>query len=400
MTEIRVTVRNTSDAGGTFLTPVYAGFHDGNFDLFDIGETASLGLEGLAEDGSFTRLAEERVMADADSQGLVVAGAGGPIATQEQTSATIEIDGASNGYVSLGAMILPSNDAFIGTDDAIALFGSSGEFLGAQTITFSGSDVYDAGTEYNTEDDAAFLNQSAPNTGLTENGLIRQHEGFNGSLGNPDGTLGNPDGSPGAQNILGGINAFGEIIDPVAADFTRPGAEIAEIHINAVTRTEGSDRRDIFVGDQTDDIVNGNGGRDILLGRDGYDVIDGGAGRDIILGGSGFDVLSGGTGRDKIFGGADGDLISGGDGRDWLLGGSGADSFHFAAGDDRDKIGDFNVYEDRLVFEGTDLAGLQDVLDNASQNYRGTWIHYGDGDAVHLRGVWVDELSEDNFTFV
>jgi hypothetical protein len=33
MTELRVTIKNTSEPGGTFLTPVWLGFHDGSFDL-------------------------------------------------------------------------------------------------------------------------------------------------------------------------------------------------------------------------------------------------------------------------------------------------------------------------------------------------------------------------------
>ena len=436
MTELRITVRNTSDTGGTFLTPVYLGFHDGSFDLFDAGSAASAGLESLAEDGSPALLAQERLAADPESVGTVVAGAAGPIVTGEQTSGTITVDGTESTHVSFAAMILPSNDAFIGTDEAIELFDGDGNFAGATTVTLQGSDVYDAGTEYNTEEDAAFLNQTAPNTGLTEGGVVRLHEGFNGSLGNPDGILGNPDGTPGAQNILGGTNAFGEAIDPVAADFTQPGAQIAEIHINEVTRREGTDGRDVIRGDSTDDIINGLDGRDVIFGRSGYDEIDGGDGADLIFGGKGFDILVGGGGRDKIFGGADGDIIDGGAGRDflkggsgddaisggngrdhiwagtgddlviggagrdWLHGGQGADTFAFTTGDGRDKVRDFDVEQDTILLDGTDITSFEEVLENASGGFFGTSINYGSGDVVHLTGVWVSELSEDNFSFV
>jgi len=203
MTSLRISVRNTSAEGGTALTPFFAGFHDNSFDLYNLGEAASAGLEALAEDGNNSVVAGELVAADADAQSTNVVGDRGPIAAGERASAILDVNGASNGYLSLASMILPSNDAFVGTADALRLFDSNGRFFGAQTVVFTGESVRDAGTEYNTERDAAFINQTAPNTGLTEGGVVRVHEGFNGSLGNPDGILGNPNGVPGEQIILG-----------------------------------------------------------------------------------------------------------------------------------------------------------------------------------------------------
>lgn len=426
MTELRITVTNTSNAGGTFLTPVYFGFHDGNFDLFDVGEAASPGLEALAEDGSFGAIAAERQAVSPDSQGLVVAGDGGPIATQESTSNTLVVDANTNTYVSFGAMILPSNDAFIGTDNAVRLFDDHGNFLGAQTLTFTGSDVYDAGTEVNTEEDAAFLNQTAPNTGVDENGVITQHPGFNGSQGNPIGE--------GDQNILGGTNAFGEFIDPVEADFTRDGAPIAEVHINTVERFSGDMQRDILFGSAADDIAEGNGGEDLLIGNDGYDVLYGGGSHDILLGGSGNDNLFGGNGRDTLIGGEDNDYLSGGiardqlaggegndtleggagrdflyggegndiivggKGADVLYGGSGADLFVFSAGDGQDTAFGLS-YEDAALFIGTELDDFHDLLANAHDTADGVVINYGGGSSVLIAGVSESELSADNFLF-
>lgn len=50
--QVRVTVENLSPTGGTLLTPVWVGFHDGTFDLYDRGGVASPALERLAEDGN------------------------------------------------------------------------------------------------------------------------------------------------------------------------------------------------------------------------------------------------------------------------------------------------------------------------------------------------------------
>ncbi|MEN8683708.1 spondin domain-containing protein, partial [Marivita sp.] len=226
MSLLRITVTNTSPEGGTFLTPFWFGLHNGTFDLGDVGDAASPGLEALAEDGSFDAIAAELTGADAGAVGGAVFGNAGPIATSEVATTLLDVDGMSLPYISLAAMLLPSNDAFIGTLDAIELYGEDGDFIGPVTLTFDGTDVYDAGTEVNTELDAAFINQTGPNTGETEGGVITQHPGFNGSEGNPDGS--------GDQIILGGSNAFGVPIDEVAADFTIDGALIAQVKIEEV----------------------------------------------------------------------------------------------------------------------------------------------------------------------
>ncbi len=226
MSMLRITVTNTSPDGGTFLTPFWFGLHNGSFDLGNRGEAASAGLEALAEDGSFDAIAAELTGADAGAVGGAVFGDAGPIATGEVATTLLDVDGASLPYISLAAMLLPSNDAFIGTLNAVELFGEDGDFIGPVTLNFDGSRVYDAGTEVNTELDAAFINQTAPNTGETEGGVITLHPGFNGSVGNPEGE--------GDKIILGGTNAFGVPIDPVAADFTIDGAQIATVTIEEV----------------------------------------------------------------------------------------------------------------------------------------------------------------------
>lgn len=391
MTNLRITVRNTSDVGGTFLTPTYFGFHDGSFNLFDAGSAASAGLESLAEDGSAALLAGERVAADADSQGVVVS-AGMPIATQTIVSATLDVDGASNGFVNYAAMILPSNDAFIGNDESLQVFSSSGRFLGEQTIVIEGSDVYDAGTEVNTELDAAFINQTAPNTGVDENGVVSLHPGFNGSEGNPDGE--------GDQIILGGTNAFGEFIDPIAADFTRDGAQIAEIHINTVVERSGTDGRDIIIGRRDDDLIDAGGGNDKIFGGRGWDEIQAGEGNDWVSGGRGADIIDGGAGKDWIAGGRGDDLIAGGADNDFLRGGHGDDTFLFATGDGYDFISDFDRRgDDQIVLSVEGFETFADVLASAHDTRFGVELDFGNGDSLFLRRVEADDLTEEDFIF-
>ncbi|MEL6210607.1 MAG: spondin domain-containing protein, partial [Pseudomonadota bacterium] len=310
MTDIRITVFNTSEAGGTFLTPFWFGFHDGSFDVYDRGATASEGLERVAEDGTFDAIAAELTDADADGQGGVVAGAAGPIATGELAATVVDVDGESNGQLGLVAMILPSNDAFVGTGQAIEIFDEDGTFLGPRRIDFSGEDVLDAGTEVNTEMDAAFINQAEPDAGEEEGGVVESHPGFIGSEGNPDGD----------PIILGGTNAFGVPIDPVAADFTREGAEIASIRVNIAVETEGEDGDDRLVGNGADDLVTAGDGDDFVLGRRGYDDIAGEGGNDKLFGNNGRDIVSGGDGDDFIGGGRGADVLSGDEGADSLRG--------------------------------------------------------------------------------
>ncbi len=462
-TDIRVSVQNTSGEGGTFLTPVYVGFHNGNFDLFESGQAASPGLEQLAEDGSPAGLAGERLAASPGSQGLVVTGDAGPIATEELTSGTTSIDGETNTDVSLAAMILPSNDAFIGTNDSVELFDENGNFLGAQTLVFSGSNVYDAGTEVNTELDAAFINQMAPNTGIDENGVVHLHPGFNGSFGNPVGD--------GDQIILGGTNALGDFIDPEVADFTLPGAEIAVVHINTVIENDFGNGNDAFAGTDDDNIVTGGNGNDFIEGSRGWDVLSGGADNDILRGEAGNDVLRGnngndaldggintdylfggngndfleggngddelrgaggldeligglgadfldggrnadlldgglgndeaygGGGNDEIYGREGGDFLAGNGGIDILYGGGGQDVFAFAAGDDDDIIGDFSN-QDTLQLDVSGITDFNILLAQAAETGGGVLFDFGSRGSVFLEQTDIDDLDASQFAFV
>ncbi|MEM1080582.1 MAG: spondin domain-containing protein, partial [Pseudomonadota bacterium] len=216
--------------GGTFLTPTWVGFHNGEFDLYDRGAPVGPGVESLAEDGAVDTLNAEfdsAVFGGVQSVAIDPAGfepapvidAGGFIG---QTVVRLNPD--DHRYLSYASMVIPSNDAFIanGSPFAHEVFDADGNFVAPRFIV-SNEEVLDAGTEINTEEDAAFLNQTAPNTGVDENGVVALHPGFNGSLANPDAT---------PVNILGGTNGAGLNFDAVAADFTRPSQQMAQISVS------------------------------------------------------------------------------------------------------------------------------------------------------------------------
>ena len=225
---IKVTVESLAPENGTFLTPVWTGFHDGSFDIYNRGEAASPGLESLAEDGDFRTLSQEFLASGAG----IVDGAvfGSPVIAPNTTATAIfELDETlpSSRYFSYASMILPSNDAFVANGNPLAhqIFDENGEFIGADFI-IAGNEVLDAGTEFNDEEatTTAFFGQTTPNTGLTEEGgTVQIHPGFI-----PEGRILSSD-------------------DFANADFTQNGYNVARITVEQVTTPEPGITLGLFV---------------------------------------------------------------------------------------------------------------------------------------------------------
>lgn len=263
--QIEITVTNLQTADGALLTPFFLATTDGVYDFFDVGSAASASLESLAEDGA----TGGRITAALNSGGVneAVATPGGPLAPGDSRTVTFYATSTNNltRYLSFASMVIPSNDAFIGNDSPleIDLFDAAGNLIqrvGDGAFVITGDDVYDAGTEVNDEIPAntAALAQAAPNTGVTENGVIAQHPGFQGSV------------------RLGG--AVGNILTARPnADFTDGNPNVASIQVG--TTLDGNDTLD------------GGAGNDTLDGTEGDDTLTGGAGNDMIIGGVGNDTV-------------------------------------------------------------------------------------------------------------
>jgi len=423
---ITITVENLTETGGTFQTPVWFGFHDGDFDLFDIGATASAGLEALAEDGTLDTINAEFTEV---TEGAGIAGAisnGGPIAPGEIASTTITLtDPLNQGIFSWASMVIPSNDAFIASPDDPSLarvFGEDGTFLGPVEILVSGDDVLDAGTEANLELEAAFLNQTGPNTGTEGNGTVAQHLGFNGSAGNP--TTEN-------VNILaeGATTASGAEILAEAADFTLdPDAPIFRITIeqpgadgdgdaggeDEISGGLGDDTifggagDDILNGDRGDDELHGGTGDDLIFGGRGDDILLGDEGNDVLFGDRGDDVLEGGEGFDELSGDRGDDVLDGGAGDDVLSGGLGDDVFVFSEGGGVDEITDFGFGgNDQIDVSGFGFESAADFLINAEVQGSDTLLNFSTNntegldaqsdDQLVIVGIAPQELLEANF---
>ncbi|MGC3938831.1 spondin domain-containing protein [Roseobacter sp. EG26] len=224
-TTIQITVTNNQASGGLAITPLYTAFHDGSFDAFDLGGTASAGLELIAEtgmprgvlpDNTPFGIAVEREAQLPNSQGTVIA-AGAPMTSNpppiqpgETGSTTLHVDANSAVYFTFLSMLLPSNDHFIGNDNPLAyqLFDDAGNFTGNRTINVTGAQIYDAGTEANGLTGAAFIQGADITASPAGEGTIQQGIPLSSELFGPDVLL-----------------ATGDTLNPSLIDFTsNPGA--------------------------------------------------------------------------------------------------------------------------------------------------------------------------------
>jgi len=179
--QVRVTVQNLMPENGSLVTPPWVGFHDGQFDVFDSGSAASESLERIAEDGNAAGINADFDMEAGEGQQAVLNSLG-PIPPGMQVSKDffIEKGDPNQSYLSYAAMLIPSNDAFIGNGNpaAYSIFDEQGNFVGLD-IMITRDAVYDAGVEVNDEipENTPALGQMTPNTGEDESGVIRVHPG-------------------------------------------------------------------------------------------------------------------------------------------------------------------------------------------------------------------------------
>ncbi len=136
--DISVEVTNLTNA--IYFTPLLIAAHDKATDLFEVGEQASLNLQAMAEGGNTAGLIGEIEAAGGVYDDNPVPGL---LAPGQSTETTLEIRGRANTRLSLVAMLLPTNDGFVGLD-AVNIPRHRG------TYTYYAK-AYDAGTEANDE---------------------------------------------------------------------------------------------------------------------------------------------------------------------------------------------------------------------------------------------------------
>jgi hypothetical protein len=181
---VTLSIANISGANGPALSPFFIAFHDGSFDAFDIGASASSAIEAIAELGSGAGLSSS--FAEAFPAGISktvtasVNGFGpGIFLPGGSGSITLDLDPVKNRYLSYFAMVVPSNDRFVGNDSPteIELFDAMGHFTGG-TFVDNGNKIWDAGTELDGTTGAAFLVGSNAADSPAQNGLIQANSDF------------------------------------------------------------------------------------------------------------------------------------------------------------------------------------------------------------------------------
>lgn len=160
--QVHVTVESLVAPNSVTFAPLNVGFHNGSFDAFNLGETASAAVQRAAElgDGSLWQAALAAANPSA-SHGTV----GGLLQPGQASSATFTVDTTANTYFSFIGMVVPSNDFFIGNDNAkqYQLFDSAGH-LQISSITQKARQIWDAGSEVYDPAAAAFVGNAGLRT--------------------------------------------------------------------------------------------------------------------------------------------------------------------------------------------------------------------------------------------
>lgn len=149
---VEIRIENLQEPGGMAFTPFWIGFHDNSFDVFNAGSAAAGGITEIAELGDTGPLSARFAMEQPMGVDATFADPSGPpvFSPGESASMVFDVgDATRNRYFNYASMVVPTNDLFVGNDNAREIFDAGGNFLGPITIDIFGRNVYDNGTEVN-----------------------------------------------------------------------------------------------------------------------------------------------------------------------------------------------------------------------------------------------------------
>lgn len=171
LVDITITVQNLAAANSVSFAPLRFGFNNGSFDAFDIGGVATAPIISIAEGGSGADWLP--AFAAADPTAVIASTLGGPQLPGSMQSLSFRVDTAVNPFFTFAAMVVPSNDFFIGNDDPMEyrLFDAAGNLL-LDTIEQFGSDIWNAGSEAFDPANAAFLVGGVNDLRTPEGGVV------------------------------------------------------------------------------------------------------------------------------------------------------------------------------------------------------------------------------------
>ena len=179
---VQVTFTNLAPTNSVSFAPLRLGFNNGSFDAFNTGQVATAPIISVAEGGSGSAWLPAFAAADPTA---TLGSIGGALLPGQSHSATFTIDTTLNQFFTFAAMVIPSNDYFIGNDlpTEYHLFDASGQLL-IQSIDGLASDIWDAGSEAFDPANAAFLVGGVNSQRTPQNGVVNSDfaelAGFNG----------------------------------------------------------------------------------------------------------------------------------------------------------------------------------------------------------------------------
>lgn len=184
--ELRVTVQNLAPTNSIAFAPLRLGFNNGTFDAFNSGQAATAPIISIAEGGSGADWFPAFAAADPTATlGTVVPSPAGPLLPGQMGTAVFLVDPAVNRFFTFGAMVVPSNDHFVGNDSPTqhVLFDAGGQ-LNITSISQFGRDIWDNGSELENPLHAAFLVVGNNKLRTPQNGVVNPNfsllDTFNG----------------------------------------------------------------------------------------------------------------------------------------------------------------------------------------------------------------------------
>ncbi|MBO2589312.1 spondin domain-containing protein [Shewanella algae] len=204
--QLEISINNLTH--GNHFTPLLLAAHDGNSHLFQAGEPASSALQKMAEGGDISELQ----LAVTANNGVIVANPAAGLLAPGAKVEKVMLDSGALTHLSLVAMLLPTNDAFVGLDgwEIPSTPGSYTLYLNA----------YDAGTEANDEQITGGGAPGVPGIPAAPDGMGGQNgTGVMDDLSNDrvhihPGLLGDTDPNGGISDVDSRIHRW---LNPVAA---------------------------------------------------------------------------------------------------------------------------------------------------------------------------------------
>jgi len=159
---VTATVTNLAPANSISFAPLHVGFHNGTFDAFNLGGVAGAGIISVAEGGAGGQWQADFAAADPTATRGTI---GGLLTPGSTASLSFVVNAGLNPFFTFASMAVPSNDFFIGNDNAqrYRLLDASGQLL-ISSITQRANQIWDAGSEVLDPAAAAFVGNNSLRT--------------------------------------------------------------------------------------------------------------------------------------------------------------------------------------------------------------------------------------------